>query len=79
MPAEGFVPNEKIATSLAEIFLVNIYGNTILLQRPFKVHLGADGYWIIDGKSPGPTYIGGLAHIEVSKVDGRVRNVYHGK
>lgn len=72
---------ESIAIKKAETILVNTYGESVLEQRPFRAKLDG-GFWIIDGTLNCPKASickGGTAHIELSKKDGHIRKVIHGK
>ena len=75
------VPDEHVASQIADAVLVPIYGKEVLKQKPYKVTLSS-GYWIIDGvlhAKPGEVVVGGTAHIEIRKKDGTIQNVIHGK
>src|SRR4051812_3700124 len=63
------VPNERVASQIADAVMVPIYGKEVLKQKPYKITL-VGGYWIIDGirhTEPGEVVLGGTAHIEISK------------
>lgn len=81
LPKDGVLLNKDAAIKVAEILLVQIYGEQVLSQRPFQAK-PVEGYWIIDGTfhcPKGDHCLGGVAHIEMSQKDGQVRNVIHGK
>ena len=77
-----YVSDERTAVGIAEVVFEKNFGKDVLLQRPFKVRLDG-GYWVVDGSAPktGPNegYVGGVAHIEIRRHDGEIRNVSHGK
>lgn len=81
LPEKGVLPNETTATKVAEIILIGVYGERVVEQRPFVAKLSG-GLWIIDGTfhcPKGNVCKGGTAHIEISKSDGRVKDISHGK
>lgn len=78
---EGELSRENIAIKAAEKTLVNTYGEAVLRQRPFRAKLDGE-FWIIDGTlhcPDGSVCKGGTAHIVLSKKDGRIRKLLHGK
>jgi NTF2 fold immunity protein of polymorphic toxin system component len=87
-PKEGFVPNQETAIRIAEAVLIPIYGKDRLeSERPFTAEL-KENKWTVygtlrcsDGKS-GSTTVGcrgGVATVEISKLDARVLSVSHGR
>jgi hypothetical protein len=81
LPDKGVLPNEESAIKVAETILVNVYGEKVLEERPFKAKLDGET-WIITGTfhcPQGSVCKGGVAHIEISKKDGKVRSVIHDK
>jgi NTF2 fold immunity protein of polymorphic toxin system component len=77
-PQGGFVPNAETAVRIAEAVLEAAYEEEVLLnQRPLRVVLRSDGVWVIVGTLP-HDYVGGVAHVEISRLDGRVLRVSHG-
>lgn len=81
LPPKGVLATEEAAIKVAETILVDVYGEAVLAQRPFRAKLDGD-FWIIDGTlhcPKGSICKGGTAHIELSKKDGQVRKVIHGK
>lgn len=77
MPANGYVPDERVALAIAEAVLIPIYGaEQIRSQRPFRAVL-KDGVWTVTGSLPRGA-VGGTALIEISKKDGCIRRVIHG-
>lgn len=80
IPPDGYVPNERTAVRVAEAVLIPIYGQeTVEKERPFTAVL-RDEVWIVRGKGPKDTMTaGGVALVEISKKDGRILRVTHGK
>jgi hypothetical protein len=87
-PREGFVPNQETAIKIAEAVLIPIWGkDKIESERPFAAEL-KENTWTVygtlrcpDGKG-GSTTVGcrgGVATVEISRVDARVLSVSHGK
>jgi hypothetical protein len=76
----NYVPDEKTAVKIAEAILVPLYGEAVLKERPFQAKLEG-GFWVIEGTlhASGPMVVGGVAHVEISKKDGAIRNVFHEK
>jgi hypothetical protein len=81
-PKDGYVPDAVIAIKIAEAVLVPIYGEKVINEeKPLKAVL-KDGVWTVEGtlKCPeGEKCFGGVAIIKISKDDGRVLRVSHGK
>jgi hypothetical protein len=78
IPDAGFVPDERTAILIAEAVLMPIYGvEEIKQERPFKATLSS-GVWTVVGSLPAGS-IGGVAIVEISKRDGRIVRVSHGK
>ena len=77
-PAEGYVPNEATAVAIAVAVWVPIYGKeNIERKKPFKAIL-EDGTWYVTGSlTLGRT--GGVPEAEISKTDGRILRITHGK
>ena len=81
LPEKGVLTSEESAIKVAEAILVNIYGEKVLEQRPFKAKLDGD-VWKITGTFHCPQAIGckgGVARIEIKKKDGKVKSVIHDK
>lgn len=78
IPKEGFVPNELTAKRIAEAIWLPIYGDEIINQKPFHVHLISDSVWVVQGVYE-EVKIGGTAYIEISKKDCRILKVSHGE
>ena len=78
VPPNGLVPNAETAIAVAVAIWLPIYGTEeIQEQRPFKAKL-IKGIWHVEGSLP-PGVPGGVAEARISKKDGRVLYVYHGK
>jgi hypothetical protein len=81
VPKDGYVPTEDVAIKIAVAVWEPIYGaGKIARQKPFHATL-ADGIWTVEGSLPGPKgqVKGGVALAEISKADGRIIRVIHGK
>ena len=87
MPKSGYVPDSNTAVKIAEAVLVPVYGEKqILAERPFTAKL-TEGVWTIsgtlrcpDGAGGTTTHcVGGVAVVRVSKLDGRILYMMHGK
>jgi hypothetical protein len=81
-PKDGYVPDAVTAIKIAEAVLVPIYGEKVINEeKPLKAVL-KDGVWIVEGTlqcPEGERCLGGVAIIEISKDDGKVLRVSHGK
>ena len=81
-PEAGYVPDEITAVKIAEAVLIPIYGEKVIQkERPFEAEL-KNGYWFVSGTLRCPAEnecLGGTAEIEISKDDGRILRVSHGK
>jgi hypothetical protein len=86
-PKAGFVPDSKTAVAVAEAVLVPVYGKEqIEGERPFTATLKHDVWTIggtlncFDAKGAGTKDCdGGVAVVKISKGDGRVLYMLHGK
>ena len=83
VPANGFVPDSVTAVRIAEAVLAPIYPAKVLdAERPFKATL-SDNIWTVEGTLPqggrDTESIGGVAVVEISKTDGRILRVGHGR
>jgi hypothetical protein len=78
LPSKGFVPDEKTAMRIAEAVWSPIYGEEkIQSEKPFVASLKS-GVWTVQGSLP-KGWVGGVAIAEISKSDGRILRVSHGK
>jgi len=83
VPPLGVVPDSATAVRLAEAVLVPIYGDGVVSgQRPFGARL-VGGVWEVTGSlRPAPEgyeAVGGVAFVRISRDDGRVLYIEHGK
>jgi|SRR5947209_3259398 len=79
VPPKGFVPDEQTAVRIAEAVLGPIYGEEqIARERPFTAVLKGE-IWTVEGHLPASQNKGGVALAEISKLDGRILRVTHGK
>ena len=77
-PKNGFVPTRGTAVRIAEAVLIPIYGErNIQKQKPLNASLKGN-VWRVTGTLP-KNMLGGVALIEISKGDGRILRVTHGK
>jgi NTF2 fold immunity protein of polymorphic toxin system component len=86
-PKAGYVPDSVTAVKIAEAVLIPVYGEKqVTSERPFHASL-KDGVWFVDGTlhCPGPPAgrtdkcDGGVAMVQISKEDGRILTMGHGK
>ncbi|NHZ37155.1 NTF2 fold immunity protein [Massilia rubra] len=78
MPAQGYVPDAATAVTIAIAVLSPIYGaSKIKGEAPFIATL-KDGVWIVSGTLP-PNMYGGVAVIDISRTNGTILRVSHGK
>lgn len=76
-PEKGYVSDAATAIKIAEAVLIPIYGEKIIAaEKPFKAEL-KDNVWIVEGTLHSAR--GGVAVIEISKDDGAILRVSHGK
>jgi hypothetical protein len=79
VPQDGFVPDAATASRIAEAVWIPIYGEqAISSEKPFRVSLRGE-VWTVTGKDLGPGKSGGVAEADISKRDGRILRVIHGK
>ena len=78
-PPKGVVPDANTAVRIAEAVLSPIYGaDKIKREEPFRAI--SDGeVWHVRGDMHCDRCLGGVAEIEISKTDGRVLRIGHGK
>lgn len=77
-PKDGYVPDEQTAIAIAVAVWTPIYGKEkIEDEKPYKVQL-KNGIWTVTGSLP-EGFDGGVAEIDISKMDGRILRVIHGK
>ncbi len=79
VPPNGYVPDAKTAMQIAVAVWSPIYGTKkIQGEKPFKAKL-VNGVWIVEGSLPPKYTVGGVAVAEISKRDGRILRVSHGR
>lgn len=78
-PAEGLVPDAETAIKIAVAVWGPIYGKEhIEKQKPYIATL-SNGVWHVQGSLPKEFTAGGVAVAEISKTDGKILRVSHGK
>lgn len=79
-PSNGYVPDEQTAIAIAVAVWNPIYGKEkIEREAPFKATL-SNGVWTVTGSLPeGKHILGGVAIVEISKDDGAILRLSHGK
>ena len=78
VPVEGYFPTAEVAIRIAVAVWEPIYGTqAIAEEKPYKATL-AEGVWTVEGTLP-ERKKGGVALAEISKRDGRILRVAHGK
>jgi hypothetical protein len=82
-PKEGYVPDSATAVKIAEAVLIPVYGEKqIQSEQPFTAKL-KKGVWSVQGTLHCPdgkaNCFGGVAEIQISKDDGRILSMSHGK
>ncbi|HVU18713.1 MAG TPA: YbbC/YhhH family protein [Candidatus Didemnitutus sp.] len=77
-PKNGFVPDERTAIAVAVAVWSPVYGEEhISSEKPYHAEL-IDGVWHVDGSLPSDS-LGGVAHAEIAKEDGRILDMWHGQ
>lgn len=77
-PKDGYVPDEKTAIAIAIAVWNPIYGKEkIEGEKPFRANL-KNGVWMVTGSLP-KGMNGGVAEADISKDDGRILRIIHGK
>ena len=78
MPPAGYVPDASTAIKIAMAVWEPIYGREhIRRKKPFRAKLH-NGIWSVRGSLP-KGYLGGVPEAEISKRDGRILRVSHGR
>jgi len=79
VPPNGFVPDSGTAVRVAVAVWIPIYGaSQIRSEQPYVATL-KDGVWIVTGTLPRQYNVGGVAMARISKRDGRILFVLHGR
>ena len=77
-PPQGYVPDATTAKAIVVAVWSPIYGaKHIQSEKPFRVSL-KNGVWTVKG-SLRRGWKGGVAEAEISKRDGRILRISHGK
>lgn len=77
-PPQGLVPDADTAIAIAVAVWTPIYGKEqIASEKPYKATL-ANGKWTVTGSLP-KGWKGGVALAVITKSDGQVLRVIHGK
>ncbi|MES2465080.1 MAG: YbbC/YhhH family protein [Armatimonadota bacterium] len=78
VPPAGYVPDAKTAIHISVAIWSPIYGEEqIQKEKPFHASLTKD-IWTVHGSLPKHS-VGGVAVAEISKQDGHILRVSHGK
>ena len=78
LPSAGYVPDAATAIKIAVAVWEPIYGAAqIASEKPYHATLH-DGVWTVTGSLP-KQILGGVAIAEISKQDGRIMRVSHGR
>lgn len=78
-PAQGYVRDAETAIAIAVAVWNPIYGkDKIEKEKPYTAIL-SNGVWTVEGTLPLEMRVGGVAIAEISKDDGRILRVSHGK
>ena len=78
-PSGNMIPNEETAVAIAVAVFKPIYGEgKVESQRPFHAELNG-GVWHVYGTLQQGNSLGGTAETELSREDGRIIRVWHGK
>lgn len=74
------VPTDTCAAHIAKVLLTARFGTEIKGEMPLRVNLYHDSIWIVKGNFPRNDFKwrGGVAYIEIRKVDGKVLKIHHG-
>lgn len=76
--SQGYVPDSATAVQIAQILFVRIYGEKVLKKKPFIATLKNGKIWVVEG-SVDKGVDGGVPHIEIQKLDGKIVDLYHYK
>lgn len=78
IPKGGVIPDEATAIKVAVAVWEPIYGaEQIAKEKPYRVTL-TNGIWTVQGSLP-KGWRGGVVLAEISKTDGRILRISHGK
>jgi len=74
-PKDGYVPDRGTAISIAVAVLTALNGAALVeREKPYTALLDGDT-WVVSGAPP--PEMGGVAVVQISKKDGRIKCVYH--
>lgn len=77
-PSVGAVPDQSTTVAVASAVLTQVYGKEqMALEQPLKATLRG-GVWTVEGTLEGGLR-GGVASIELSKLNGCIFRISHGK
>lgn len=78
IPKSGVIPDKATAIKVAIAVWEPIYGaEQIAKEKPYRATL-ANGTWTVQGSLP-KGWVGGVVLAEISKADGRILRISHGK
>ena len=82
-PPAGYVPDAATAIRIAEAVLIPVYGEAnVAAERPFYADLNVD-VWTVRGtlhcSDTKAQCMGGVAEVKLSRNDGRILRITHGK
>jgi hypothetical protein len=80
-PSKGYVPDAATAIAIGQAVLVRVYGEKqMAAEQPLTAVLEYD-MWTVVGTLHCPTAMcfGGTAGVNISKTDGRITCVWHGR
>lgn len=80
IPPQGIVPTKETAVAIALAVALPIYGDERLQREQPSTATLVDDKWIVEGQfneSIGAK--GGVLVVEISKVDGKILRISHGK
>jgi len=77
-PAQGVVPDATTAIAIAVAVWSPIYGaKQVASERPYTAKL-VNGQWVVTGSLP-KGWLGGVAIAVISKSNGQILRISHGK
>ena len=77
-PAAGYVPDAATAIHIAVAVWEPIYGRDMIAGEAPYVATLKDGVWHVEGSLP-EGWVGGTAVADISKADGTILRVSHGR
>jgi NTF2 fold immunity protein len=79
VPPKGYVPDADTAVKVAEAVLTPVYGKALIeSEKPFRAEL-KDDVWTVSGTMHCENCDGGVAVVKISKTDGHIVSMIHGK